>query len=193
MPLFAQGNMNSTAWSLSNPRLLFFFATFYRHLIPCENQRGFLADVPLYSMLTPTQCLRKEMLIYKTSTPATFVSPKWSHETNAYKWYTTETGVPAPLNRVEGSRLTLTYSTMLNSTWAPSKTNVNQTPSAVRQRPRFYALSLAGRTVNPASYPQLSGPIDCQSQLTVNILHPLSVVENAEQQTTLKALPTLRK
>lgn len=47
--------------------------------------------------------------------------------------------------------------------------------------------------LRPAPWPELSSRIARQSQNAVNILHLSSVVENAEQQTTLKALPTLRK
>lgn len=67
----------------------------------------------------------------------------WNTRLQVVSEYTV-TGAPAPLNPVEGSRLTLPYSTMLNSTRGPySKTNVNQTSSTLRQRPRFRALWLA--------------------------------------------------
>lgn len=95
------------------------------------------------SMLPPTQCLQEEMLTYKISNPATSISAKWRHETLAYKWYITVTGIPAPLNPIEGSRLTLTYSTMLNSTWGPYRKQTSTKRNALRQRPRFRVLSLA--------------------------------------------------
>lgn len=110
-----------------------------------------------------------------------------------HKTLATVTGVSAPLNPVEGSRLTLTYSTMLNSTWA-SIENKRQ-PNGLAHCANAHAFKHSDwldATFQPAYCTTLSSPPACQSQNTVNILHS-SVVENAEQQTTFKAFPTLRK
>lgn len=164
-------------WGLapSRQRALLFFghkirATFPKQTTPCENQRGFLTAVP--SSYT-ARCHPRS--VYESKCWPTKPQLLPHLPTLPLTRYPTQTGVPAPLNRVEGSRLPLTYSTAPNSTWAPSKTNHNRTYSALRQRPRVRALWLAGRAasarllypakrstwVSITKYPKYPSPIKC--------------------------------
>lgn len=146
------------------------------------------------------------MLTYKTSDPATSIiiiiiinlsiylsihlcETKRSHETPAYKWNPVVTLVPAPLNQAEASRLT----DLLHNTGLYRKQTSTKRFSALRQRPRFPALSLAARDALPRLL-RTAERLDWTS-ITEHRKYPFSysVVENAEQQTTLKAFPTLRK
>lgn len=115
-------------------------------------------------MLPPTQFLREETLTYKTSTFATSIFAKRAIKTVVYNSYSRETGAPAPLNQVDSSRLSLTYSTMLNTTRAPIE-NKRQ-PNLQRTAPTpTDSRALIG-------YTRRSSPPSAQSQVVeLNVNH----------------------
>lgn len=121
--LVFSSNMNSVAWSVSNLQLACFATKWEARSL----SRSFRVKTSVASSLLFlfTACCRPRNVYGRKCWPTKpQLLPHLSVRTEATTrsltgGSATQTGAPAPLNRAEASRLTLTYSTTLNSTWAP--------------------------------------------------------------------------